>query len=142
MIYNGACYCGIIQYELDLVSPEEARTSLCHCKNCKKFFGSAYGLTAKLPRAAFRYTTSSALPTVHEADNGAGVLLHREFCGVCGSGLLEYGAHAGDSIFVVYGTMEDAAREALPPKGEFFCKYRESWLGEVEGLFQKQEIQE
>lgn len=28
---------------------------------------------------------------VHEGDNGSGVVLHREFCGACGSGLLEYG---------------------------------------------------
>lgn len=28
---------------------------------------------------------------VHEADNGSGSLLHREFCSECGSGLIEYG---------------------------------------------------
>lgn len=29
--------------------------------------------------------------TVHEADNGSGVVLRREFCGRCGGGILEYG---------------------------------------------------
>lgn len=79
---------------------------------------------------------------MHEADNGSGTLLHREFCSVCGSGILEYGANAGDNLFIVYGTMEDTARQAMPPKGEFFCKYKEEWVPEVEGVFHKQEIKD
>lgn len=35
MIYTGACYCGQIKYELDLASPDDARTSICHCRNCQ-----------------------------------------------------------------------------------------------------------
>jgi Uncharacterized conserved protein len=33
--YTGSCYCRAIEYELELSSPDEARTSLCHCRNCK-----------------------------------------------------------------------------------------------------------
>ena len=33
-IYKGGCYCGEVKYTID-VSPDDARTSLCHCKNCK-----------------------------------------------------------------------------------------------------------
>ena len=36
MIYTGSCYCKEIRYEINLASAdEEARTSICHCKNCK-----------------------------------------------------------------------------------------------------------
>lgn len=35
MVYKGACYCKAVKYEIDISSPDEARTSLCHCKNCK-----------------------------------------------------------------------------------------------------------
>ncbi|KAF3022081.1 hypothetical protein E8E14_013539 [Neopestalotiopsis sp. 37M] len=69
---------------------------------------------------------------VHEADNGSGVMLHREFCGRCGGSLLEYGANAGDNIYVFYGTLEDHARGQVEPKGEFFCKLRDPWMPEVE----------
>ncbi len=34
MVYKGGCYCGEIRYTID-VSPDNARTSLCHCLNCK-----------------------------------------------------------------------------------------------------------
>jgi hypothetical protein len=41
-------------------------------------------------------------------------------------------ANAGDFIYVFYGTMDKP--EELPPKGEFFCKYRDSWMPEVPGM--------
>ncbi|KDQ62595.1 hypothetical protein JAAARDRAFT_121493 [Jaapia argillacea MUCL 33604] len=138
MIYNGGCYCGEVRYQLDLSSPDEARTSVCHCKNCKKLFGSAFGITAKVPRKAFTFT--SGKPKIHESDNGPGIMLHREFCETCGSGILEYGANAGDNTYIMYGTLDDP--EALPPKGEFFCKSRSTWMPEIPGVFHKQEIKE
>ncbi|KAL8769915.1 MAG: hypothetical protein Q9203_001168 [Teloschistes exilis] len=131
MVYKGACYCKALKYEIDIPSPEEARTSLCH----------SFGLTTKIPVKAFSYTAESAKPTVHEADNGSGSLLHREFCSKCGSGILEYGAAAADDFrYVMTGTLDDPG--ALPPKGEFFCINREKWMPEVPGIFHKNKVQE
>jgi hypothetical protein len=55
----------------------------------QKFTGSANGITTKIPRSAF--TLASGVLKVHKGDNGSGTLLTREFCGECGSGILEYG---------------------------------------------------
>jgi hypothetical protein len=33
--YTGSCTCHKIEYNLNLNSPDDARTSLCHCKNCQ-----------------------------------------------------------------------------------------------------------
>lgn len=87
--YTGSCYCRNIRYEISLDSPDDARTSLCHCSNCKKAFGTNYGLTAKIPKDALRLTAGK--PKEHVGDNGSGSLLHREFCDNCGSFILEYG---------------------------------------------------
>ncbi|KAI1635051.1 Mss4-like protein [Biscogniauxia mediterranea] len=162
----GSCYCGLVRYTITLSDPAaEARTSLCHCRNCKKFTGGACGVTTRVPRSAFRLLGPGSGPgsdqqqreqeqeqekeqeqnnyiRVHEADNGSGTMLHREFCGVCGSGILEYGANAGDYVYVFYGTLEDHARGQVEPRGEFFCRLRDPWMPEIEGLFQKQEIHE
>ena len=40
-----------------------------------KFFGTNYGLTAKIPASPFKITAGE--PNVHEADNSSGHLLHR-----------------------------------------------------------------
>ncbi|KAJ5234123.1 Glutathione-dependent formaldehyde-activating enzyme/centromere protein V [Penicillium citrinum] len=136
---TGSCYCRKIEYRLQLASPEDARTSLCHCRNCKKAFGTNYGLTAKVPKEAFRYTKGS--PKEHAADNGSGTTIYREFCDTCGSFILEYGEMAKDKFrYIVVGSLDTP--EALPPKGEFFCKARASWMPEIPGIFHKQEIKQ
>jgi len=138
--YTGSCYCGEIKYEINLDSPEQARTSLCHCKNCKKYFGTPFGVTTKLPLSSFKLTAGT--PKEHVADNGSGTQLHREFCATCGSGILEYGENAGDNRYVMYGTLDHKGQDELSPKGEFFCKNRNAWMPEVPGIFHKQEIKE
>jgi hypothetical protein len=57
----------------------------------QKFTGCNFGITSKIPKSAFKIKSGSEHVKVHEADNGSGVVLHREFCDTCGSGLLEYG---------------------------------------------------
>ncbi|EIT75047.1 Mss4-like protein [Aspergillus flavus] len=94
--YPGSCYCRDIEYELSLASPDDARTSLCHCKSCKKAFGTNYGLTAKIPKDALRLIKGA--PKEHVADNGSGSLIHREFCSNCGSFICEYGVGIYDTI--------------------------------------------
>ena len=58
----GGCYCTAIRYEITLDSPDEARMSICHCPNCKKFTGSENGITAKIPRSSFRLTQATTIP--------------------------------------------------------------------------------
>jgi hypothetical protein len=88
----GGCYCGAIRHSVTLDDPNsEARTSICHCRNCKKFTGCNYGITTKIPRSSFQITKGQDSVKVHEADNGSGVILHREFSTTCGGSLLEYG---------------------------------------------------
>ena len=133
--YSGSCCCNTIQYAIELSdASKDARTSLCHCENCKKFTGGPFGITTKIPRSAFSLVQGDDAVRIHEADNGSGVLLRREFCGVCGSPIIEFGANAGGNIYVFHGTMNSEAKEAMPPKGEFFCKRREKWMPEIPGM--------
>ncbi|CAI7660506.1 unnamed protein product [Penicillium viridicatum] len=136
---TGSCICRNIEYELKLASIDDARTSLCHCRNCKKAFGTNYGLTAKVPKDTFNLT--KGIPKEHVADNGSGAMIHREFCQNCGSFILEYGDAAKDHFrYICVGSLDDP--EALPPKGEFFCKARASWMPEIPNVFHKQTVNE
>ncbi|KAK8162450.1 Mss4-like protein, partial [Phyllosticta citrichinensis] len=106
MKLTGSCCCRAITYEINLQSANDTRTSLCHCKNCKKAFGTNYSLTAKIPHEAFKYTQSK--PKEHAADNDSGTAIYREFCDTCGSFILEYGEAAEfDSRYVCVGSLDD-----------------------------------
>ncbi|KAL1616806.1 hypothetical protein SLS54_008198 [Diplodia seriata] len=127
MKLTGSCYCRALLYEVNLNSADDAP------------FGTNYGLTAKIPKDAIQYTQGT--PKEHAADNGSGTMLFREFCDNCGSFILEYGEPAKPHCrYITVGSLDDP--EALPPKGEFFCKSRASWMPEVPDVFHKKEIKE
>ncbi|KAF2742064.1 hypothetical protein M011DRAFT_413331 [Sporormia fimetaria CBS 119925] len=135
---TGSCFCRNLTYTIHLSSLDDARTSLCHCGNCKKAFGGAFGVTSKIPVGSFSYDQGNQ---VHAGDNGSGSIVYREFCGKCGSYICEYGEQAKNSFrYITLGSLDDPS--ALPPKGEFFCSQREKWMPEVPGCFQKQKIKE
>ncbi|WWD09723.1 hypothetical protein V865_007851 [Kwoniella europaea PYCC6329] len=136
---TGSCFCRSLEYKITLNSVDDARTTLCHCGNCKKAFGTNYGLTSKIPKSAFQYTKGK--PKEHAMDNGGGSVVTREFCSECGSYILEYGAQAkNDFRFVTLGSLDNPT--ALPPKGEFFTKDRLDWMPQIPNTFQKREIKE
>ncbi|KAF2423742.1 DUF636 domain protein [Tothia fuscella] len=139
MKLTGSCFCRALEYEVNLDSLDDARASLCHCKSCKKAFGTNYGLTAKIPKDSFAYTKGK--PKEHKGDNGGGSIVAREFCDNCGSYILEYGEAAKDKFrYITVGSLDDP--KALPPKGEFFCKYRAGWMPEIPDIFHKNELKE
>ncbi|KAK7541110.1 uncharacterized protein J3D65DRAFT_665840 [Phyllosticta citribraziliensis] len=76
---------------------------------------------AKIPREAFKFTQGK--PKEHAADNDSGTAIYRGYCDTCGSFILEYG--------VCVGSLVDP--EALPPKGEFFCKNRANRMPQMPG---------
>ncbi|PSR78090.1 Mss4-like protein [Coniella lustricola] len=120
------CTCKTLQYTVKLDSADSARTSLCHCSSCKKAF---------IPLESFQYTNGE--PKLSKQDNG----VVREFCPNCGSLTCEYGEQAADKFrYSTCGTLDDP--EKLPPKGEFFCKEKSSWMPEIPDIFHKQKIQE
>ncbi|GAA6013967.1 hypothetical protein JCM10207_000188 [Rhodosporidiobolus poonsookiae] len=139
--YEGGCYCRAVRYTVTLSDPDkEARSSMCHCSNCKKFTGTPYGLTIKLPFASLSYTSSSTL-TEHTAPNGSSSLT-RWFCSTCGSGLAEVGEAAkGEYRYLFAGTLDDPEADIARPKGEFFTRERVGWLAPIDG-FQKREIKQ
>lgn len=60
------------------------------------------------------------------SDSGSEASLHKEFCGTCGNGILEFGSNAGDNTYITYETLDEQNLEDLGPKEEFYCKYRRS----------------
>ncbi|GAA5855235.1 hypothetical protein JCM8547_008997 [Rhodosporidiobolus lusitaniae] len=148
--YEGGCFCGAVRYKIELEMPkEEARSSMCHCGNCKRFTGGPYGITIRVPISFLTYTAGTdpsgscaspdSLLKTHVGLNG----VTRWFCRTCGSGIAEVGKDAKDKQrYVFAGTLDDPEADIAKPKGEFFTKHRASWLAPVEGTFQKKEIKE
>lgn len=61
LICTGGCYCKKLTYTIRLKSREDARTTVCHCQDCKKTFGSAFGVTVKVPVTGVRMTGAKVM---------------------------------------------------------------------------------
>ena len=47
MEIKGGCLCGAVRYTAD-ADPTSA--TVCHCKDCQKFTGSAFAVLVRVPR--------------------------------------------------------------------------------------------
>ena len=77
---SGSCTCGGVRVEL---TAAPLRLLACHCRRCQKFYGSAFGAIAVVPKTAFRYLAGESL--IRRYRSSARVV--RTFCGTCGSPL-------------------------------------------------------
>ncbi|GKU11273.1 unnamed protein product, partial [Fusarium langsethiae] len=108
--YTGKCVCGNVKYSVSLDSPDDARTSLCHCRSCRRAFGTNFGLTTKVALEGFSYDEGK--PKSFKQENG----VIREFCDNCGAFICEYGEQAADKFrYIMWGTFDDP--DTFPPKG-------------------------
>ena len=86
---TGGCQCGAVRYAVAEAPP---RLYVCHCRECQKQSGSAFGMSLIVPRAAFAITQGEARSWSRRADSGRTMACF--FCVMCGSRLW----HARDGI--------------------------------------------
>lgn len=100
---KGSCLCGAIRFTID-VPVKELRA--CHCRNCQKASGATGSVNAVVPSASFRITQGA--PRRYSAYADSGRLLHRYFCGDCGSPIYSQRELAPESVVVRSGLFDDA----------------------------------
>jgi hypothetical protein len=74
---KGSCLCGGVQFEVD----EILLLTHCHCANCRKLTGAAFGTYAHVQRKHFRYLKGTDLIAQYESAPGS----YRQFCKICSS---------------------------------------------------------
>ena len=98
---TAACACGQLRISC---AGEPQRVSVCHCLDCQRRTGSAFGVAAFFPRGAVtpegRQHTNRRV-----ADSGRGLTFH--FCPDCGSTVFWEPEFRPDSIAVAVGGFAD-----------------------------------
>jgi hypothetical protein len=76
---RASCLCGGIVVDVDL--DQITMINNCHCVNCRKVSGAAYGTFVQIKGSGFRWVEGDDLVKTYESSPG----VHRAFCQVCGS---------------------------------------------------------
>ena len=79
-IREGGCLCGALRYR---VRGEPLRASVCHCRNCQRRTGSAFGIGAYFRDADVELRGSRN--TYEYRSDETGRWLRMEFCPSCGN---------------------------------------------------------
>ena len=77
---QGRCLCGQIEYEY---AGELGPIAMCHCSQCRRAQGTAFGTNSPIQAAAFRFVSGRDLVREFESTPGK----KRAFCRECGSPL-------------------------------------------------------
>lgn len=80
MMHTGGCICGAVRYE---ITGEPHVTYVCHCTDCRRQSGSAFGLTSVLTADQLKITRGELKTQTRVAESGR--TLTRYFCPECGT---------------------------------------------------------
>ncbi len=114
------CSCGQLRALCD-GAPD--KVSICHCNECRRRTGSAFGIAAFYPRARVRIEGRDKTFR-RNADSGFSVLFH--FCPECGSSIYWEPARKPGTIGVAYGAFADP--KAAMPDQSVSDDMRHDWI--------------
>ena len=99
---TGGCLCGAVRYSY---TGEIGAAGYCHCADCRRVSGSAFGISVPVTAAGFTITKGTPKSFTKAGDSGR--LVTRFFCADCGSPLYTLPPLHPDRLFIKAGSLDD-----------------------------------
>ncbi|WP_035643191.1 GFA family protein, partial [Bradyrhizobium sp. ORS 375] len=120
---KGSCLCGGIRFEIDTV---RALTH-CHCSNCRKLSGAAFGSYVHVDVDKFRLLSGEELMQQFESAPGS----FRFFCRVCGAAAPGRAPYL-PTVSIPAGLLDDDP--GVRPRLHVFAGSKAPWWDIADGL--------
>jgi hypothetical protein len=117
---TGGCLCGKIRYRAD-AAPKFV--SVCHCRDCQKFTGSAFAVVVALPKAALA-VTGAMKGFAKRGDSGKSI--ERRFCPDCGTSIMDEAETVPGLVMIAAGTLDDPSW--VKPTSQIYCASAQPWV--------------
>jgi hypothetical protein len=114
----GGCQCGGVRYRFE---GEPLELTVCHCRECQRQSGSAFGMSLSIPASAFELTSGHL--NFFEVVCDSGRIKTCAFCPTCGTRIY-HRTEAGISIKA--GTLDDTS--SLRPGSHYWTKRKQPWV--------------
>lgn len=126
-IYAGGCQCGAIRYE---VTGAARRIYACHCTDCQRQSGGAFGMAMVVAEADFRLTRGEVNTFTLKSEAGRTKL--GGFCSQCGTRIYNKTDWRPGTISVKPGTLDDTG--SLQPQIHLWTRSKQGWVAIPEGV--------
>ena len=124
-MFHGSCLCGAIRYEID---GSLDRLTHCHCSQCRKAHGAAFGSYVRVGQVAFRFVTGNDDVASYVSSPG----VRRTFCKRCGARLQFIRESRPDAFWLAAGTLDDDP--GTRPLHHIFVGSKAPWFEITDGL--------
>ena len=124
--YAGGCQCGQVRYE---ITAEPLRTTGCHCLECQKQSGSAFGLALHVRPGDMRV---KGRVKSHTRIADSGKPMTGVFCPDCGVRLYNIPGVEHDLWLVKPGTLDDTSR--VRPERLVWTRRKQPWVRIPDGV--------
>jgi hypothetical protein len=118
---TGGCQCGGIRYE---VTGTPQQMVVCHCTDCQRQSGSAFGMTLVVSESDFRLTQGE--PKNYSSKSEAGRAKLGAFCPGCGTRIYHKPEWRKGSVSVKPGTLDDTSM--LKPDKHIWTGSKQPWI--------------
>lgn len=125
--YTGGCQCGAFRFE---VTEEPLTAYVCHCSDCQKQSGSAFGMAILVANDAIKVLQGETRTYVKKADSG------REaeclFCPICGNRIFHRGVGGPPMTLIKTGLLDDPS--GIEPVAHFYTRNAAPWVVIPDGV--------
>lgn len=129
--YRGACLCGTVRYEyIGKFGP----FVFCHCSQCRKAQGTAFGANAPIDAADFKLLSGEGALKEFESSPGK----KRVFCSNCGSPMFSRRDDAPQTLRLRMGTLETPIDDR--PAAHIYVGSKANWYEIADQLPQFAEL--
>jgi hypothetical protein len=118
---QGGCQCGTVRYE---VAGDPLMVVVCHCSDCQRQSGSAFGMSFIVARGSFRLLRGKVKTFTRKADSGRAATC--TFCPECGTQIYQEPDFLKDMVSVKPGTLDDTS--FLRPTLQTWVGRKHSWV--------------
>ncbi len=122
---DGGCQCGSVRYR---VEGEPLGLAVCHCTECQRQSGSAFGMSLAVPSDSFRLLSGELKTFTTVCDSGRTKAC--TFCQRCGTRIYHQVIEAALSIKP--GTLDDTSW--LEPSAHYWTKSKQPWVPIPDGV--------
>jgi hypothetical protein len=127
---HASCQCGQLTIDCE---GEPVRLSMCHCLDCQKRTGSAFGIQARFPRDA---VTSAGRAGAYSRVGDSGGRGTMRFCPDCGSTVWWEADGIPGYVTVAVGAFADP--NFPPPKVSVYGERKHAWVAIPESIEHKE----
>lgn len=132
-MFQGSCLCGQVQYEY---SGELGPIAMCHCSQCRRAQGTAYGTNSPIQKAHFRFVSGGDLVKEFESSPGK----KRAFCRECGSPLYSRRDSSPELLRLRVGTLITPME--AKPSYHIYAAFAAEWYEFTDGSPRYSELED